>query len=59
MLVYAVEAWVIPQDDDEEPAAEQEMYRSGEFRGKAEAMRWAWERMEEGFFVRLWRRDAV
>jgi hypothetical protein len=53
--MFAVEAWTIPLEGDEEPGLE-EMVRAQEFAAEEDARRWAWERMEEGYFVRLWRR---
>jgi hypothetical protein len=54
-LLWALEAWTVPTDGDEEPC-EQRMVSSEEFSDREDAERWAWERMEEGFFVRMWKR---
>ena len=52
-VVFGVEAWTV--SGDEEPC-EEEMVESAEFEKQADAMYWAWNRMEEGYAVRLWRR---
>jgi len=52
---YAVEAWTVEDPDNEEPV-ETEMVDAVEFDKIEDAKVWAWARMEEGFFVRLWRR---
>lgn len=54
-MVFGVEAWTIPDADDEEPC-EKELVESEEFRSEEEATRWAWERLEEGYWVRMSRR---
>lgn len=53
VVTYAVEAWTTP--GDEEPA-ELEMAASAEFANESAAKRWAWDRMGEGYAVRLWLR---
>jgi hypothetical protein len=52
-MVYAVEAWTYPTDEE---GGEHEMERSEEFHTEESAMRWAWDRLEEGFAVRMYRR---
>ena len=52
-MIFAVEAWTIP---DGEETCELEMASSAEFPSEIEAQALAWERLEEGFAVRLWRR---
>lgn len=52
-MVYAVEAWTIPEG--EEPC-EEWMIDSTEFEDKQEAMEWVWERLEEGYAIRMYRR---
>ena len=54
-MVFAVESWTVPTEGDEEPC-DTEMVVAREFASEGEAMRWAWERMEEGFFTRMFRR---
>jgi hypothetical protein len=53
--MFAVEAWTIPMEHDEEPC-EAKLVRSVEVTSEEAARRWAWDRLEEGYFVRLWRR---
>lgn len=55
MTIYAVEAWTFPTEGDEEPC-EVEMVDSFESEDIEKAKIWTWNRMEEGFFVRLWER---
>lgn len=55
-MIFSVEAWTIPNDNDEEPCNE-EMVACQDFANVPEAMIWAWDRLEEGFFVRMWRRE--
>jgi hypothetical protein len=54
-MTFAVEAWTIEGMDDEEPART-ECADSKEFRDESAARTWAWDKMGEGFLVRLWRR---
>ncbi len=54
-LVYAMEAWTVAGTDDEEPQPT-EMVDGAEFKGKWEALEWAWARLEEGYHVRMWTR---
>lgn len=54
MLIYAMEAWVLLGLEEE--ASEAEMVNNKEFRHHSDAMDWAWDRMEEGFAVRMYRR---
>lgn len=57
-MVFAVEAWAIHRPDDEEPA-DNDVQDSAEFSDAEQAKQWAWDRMEEGFDVRMYRRDAA
>jgi hypothetical protein len=52
-MVFAVEAWTIP--DSEEPC-EEDMEESEEFESDEAARLWVWDRLEEGFQVRMYRR---
>lgn len=52
-ITYAVEAWTIP--GDEEPC-EEEMIHSHEFDNLEDAKHHAWDRLEEGYAVRMYRR---
>ena len=54
-MVYAIEVWTVHSADDEEQAPT-EMVECREFENQSHALYWAWARMEEGFFVRLFRR---
>lgn len=54
-MVYAVEVWTIYSPDDEE-AQPTEIVDCQEFESLDEAKDWAWERMEEGYYTRMWRR---
>jgi hypothetical protein len=54
-MVYAVEAWTISMPDDEEQC-DTEIVESKDFADQEEAMRWAWDRLEEGAYVKVWRR---
>ena len=54
-MKYSVEVWTFPTDGDEEPV-EQEMVEETEFEREFLAMAWAWKKMNEGFFTRMWRR---
>jgi hypothetical protein len=54
-VTYAIEAWTFPTDGDEEPC-EQELVKTEEFTNLWQAQSHAWDWMEEGFFVRMWRR---
>ncbi len=52
-MVYAMEAWTIPGDEE---GTEEEIAEAQEFRTEEGAQEWAWERIEEGYAVRLYRR---
>ena len=52
-MKYYVEAWTFPSDED---SCETECDQTEEFTNILDAMRWCWDRMEEGFQTRLWRR---
>jgi hypothetical protein len=52
---FRVEAWIIPYENDEEES-KREMVYSKEFTNRYEAMRQAWEWLEFGFNIRMWRR---
>lgn len=54
-MIFAVEAWTVNGADEEE-SAPTEMVECQEFAGELDARDWAWEKMEEGFFVRMFRR---
>jgi hypothetical protein len=54
-MKYAIEAWIIAGEGDEEPY-NSEMEKSEVFDNLWQAQDCAWCWMEEGFFVRLWRR---
>lgn len=54
MFRYRVEAWMIP--GDEEPC-EEEMISSAEFESLEDAQEWCFDRMEEGYQTRLYRRQ--
>jgi hypothetical protein len=54
-MTIEVQAWTFPTEGDEEPCVE-EMVESEEFTDEDEARRCAWQRLEEGYFVRIWRR---
>ncbi len=54
-VVYGVEVWTFPTEGDEEPCV-QEMIEFKDFDDEKDAMRWAWDRLEEGFYVRMFRR---
>jgi hypothetical protein len=59
--VIALEAWEVATGDEEEPLEEQRMVDQAEFQNSGTAKDWAWEKMQQGFFVRLFlyqRRDA-
>lgn len=52
-MLFAVEAWTFPCEED---PREEQMEASAEFDNVEEASAWMWERAEEGFAVRLYRR---
>ncbi len=53
-MIYAVEAWTFAAEGGEEPC-ETEMIRSAEFEDWHDALAWASDRLEEGFFVKMYR----
>jgi hypothetical protein len=53
--MYAVEAWTTPSNL-EEPHFEPWMAQSAEFADRSYALQWVWDRLEEGFAVRMHRR---
>ncbi len=57
-MIYAVEAWTIGSPDDEEPT-DTEMVTHESFEYHNDARDWAWQNMQEGFYVRLWLREAT
>ncbi len=54
-MLISVEAWTINDPNDEEPC-DTEMVASEDFSDMEDARHWAWDRLEEGFYVRIWRR---
>ncbi len=54
-MKFFIEVWTVPTPDDEEPC-ELDMIEGKEFTDSTEAMCYAWDRMEEGYFTKLWRR---
>ncbi len=50
---YCVEAWTFPCEEDE---SEPEKAESAEFSTPEGAQHWVWERLQEGYAVRLWLR---
>lgn len=54
-MTYAVEAWTFRTDEGPSPAPD-ECVAEEEFTDQQRAKDWAWDRLEEGFAVRLWRR---
>ncbi len=52
-MTYAVESWTFPRDEDPE---DEEMMDSAEFGKLENAQKWVWERLQEGYAVRLWPR---
>lgn len=54
-MKYAIEVWTIPLTNDEEPC-EKDMVECKDFISQVAAGEYAWERLEEGFFVRMFRR---
>lgn len=54
-MIFAVEAWTIPESEEPEIG---NMVMSKEFDDQGEAQQWAWERMEEGYSVNMWRRQS-
>lgn len=52
-MIYDVQVWEYPTDEE---GGEHEMVESEQFDEQAEARYWAWERLEEGFAVRMYRR---
>ncbi len=57
-MIYAVEAWTFFDSDDEEPT-DTEMVTDEYFEHHNDAKEWAWQKMQEGFYVRLWIREAT
>jgi hypothetical protein len=55
-MAFAVEVWTVSLPDDEEPQRTEQV-ECREFQTSLEAHSFAWERLEEGYFVRLWRRQ--
>jgi hypothetical protein len=53
--MFAVEVWTISLPDDEE-SQQTEQVECREFQLEMQARAYAWKRLEEGYFVRLWRR---
>lgn len=53
MILYCVEAWSFPSDEE---GGEEEMVYSSEFETKELAKIWVWDRLNEGYQVRLWLR---
>jgi hypothetical protein len=51
--VIALEAWTVPTEGDEEYTP-LEMVEQAEFGIARNALDWAWEKMHQGFFVRLY-----
>lgn len=55
MTKFRVECWTLNFPDNEEPC-ENEIVEEKDFSDVNEAMLWAWNKQEEGFFVRMFRR---
>lgn len=51
-MKYRVEVWAYPTDEE---GGEHKLQESKEFAGMCQAMDWLWQRLEEGFAVRLYR----
>jgi hypothetical protein len=52
-MIFGVEWWTFPCDEE---GGEHEMEGNQDFTDMKEAMEFSWERMEEGFATRMWRR---
>jgi hypothetical protein len=55
MICFAVEVWTVHDPSSEEPC-DTELVDCKTFGSIETASEWAWIKMEEGFFTRMWRR---
>jgi hypothetical protein len=54
--MYAVEAWTIVNGSSPCLDSSPSLARSAEFADRSYALQWIWDRLEEGFAVRMHRR---